>query len=255
MTTYPRLIYDNFWRKGTALPADPVADPQHPAYDSQMDTKSMYFQSSTLVHPSLLPMDLGGVKEVDFVAVLGHNFADIGSSLTLQFQLASNSAFDADLEIITLEYAADNMFKFFTTYSRQFARLRIERGSNFTAKPKVGTIFCGKYVELNRRPQKGYTPGKDDITEIEESDSRVIFAQEKDPLDEYRYTFKYLNDAIGAEILLFLDECRKNRAFVWCKDHTAPNTNSVFVRNTEMNPPVFDYPKNWDWKIAMREII
>jgi len=256
MTTYPRLIYNNLWRKGgNGIASAPPAEAQHPVSDTQIDTKSMFWRSSTVGHPFELPMDLGGVKEVNFVAILGHNFADIGSSLTLQFQLADDSGFTINCETINLDYAADNMFKFFDTYSREFAQLKVDRAGNFSVKPKVGTILCGKYVEFNRRPQKGYTLGKEDITEIEETDSRVIFAQEKDPLNEYRYIFEALDDTTKTAILAFLEECRKNRGFVWCTDHIAPNANSVFVRNAEIIYPVFQYPGVWSWEIAMREII
>jgi len=197
-----RLIYNNLWQKGTGLlPASPVADPQHPLSDTMMDTKSMYFQSSTLGHPLLLPMDLGGEKEVNFVAIIGHNFADIGASLTIQFQLASNDTFDADLETINLEYAADNIFQFFTAYTRQYVRVRVERAGDFTVKPQVPTILCGKYAEFNRRFAPEYEIGEEDFSEFEYSDSQVLFAQEKDSLNIRRYTYQALNTASITDIL------------------------------------------------------
>jgi len=227
MTTYPRLIYNNLWRKGgNALVSSPVADPQHPVSDTQIDTKSMYFKASAKTSPCTIPMKLeDGTRSIDFIAILG--------------------------------WAATNIFEFLATpLTEQYVRLHLtDGGSDFATEPKVATILCGSYVKFNRRPQKGYTLGKEDVTEIEETDSRVIFAQEKDPLNEYRYMFEALDNGAKTAILAFLEECRINRAFVWCIDHTAPNTNSVFVRNSEIIYPVFQYPNVWSWEVAMREII
>lgn len=249
-----RLIYNNLWRKGTGLlPASPVADPQHPVTDSQIDTKSMYFQSSTLAHPLLLPMDLGGAKEVNFVAVLGHNFADIGADLTIQFQLSSAADFGADLETIALTYAADNMFKFFTSYTRQYVRLRVERVINFAVKPQVGTILCDKYAELNRRFAPEYEIGEEDFSEMEYSDSQVLFAQEKETLNIRRYSYQALNTASVTEILAMFKECKTIKAFAFCHDHSDPNSNTLWVRNSELNSPVC---RNgvWYWEMAIEEV-
>jgi len=248
-----RLIYNNLWRKGTALPADPVADPQHPVSDTMMDTKSMYFQSSTLGHPLLLPMDLGGAKEVDFVAIIGHNFADIGAGLTIQFQLASNDVFGADLETIDLTYAADNMFKFFTAYTRQYVRLRVERAGDFTVAPKVGAILCGKYAEFNRRFAPDYEIGEEDFSEEEYGDSQVLFAQEKDTLNIRRYSYQALNTTSKDDILAMFKECKTIKAFAVCLDHTAANTNTLWVKNAELNSPVCRRGV-WYWEMAIMEV-
>jgi len=249
-----RLIYKNLWRVGTALTPSPVADPQHPLTDTQIDTKSMYFKSSALTHPSLLPMNLGGIKEVNFVAVLGHNFADIGADLTLQFQLASNATFDADLETIALTYNADNIFQFFTAYTRQYVRLRIERAINFAVHPQVGTILCGKYSELNRRFAPEYEVGEEDFSEVEFGDSQVLFAQEKDTLNIRRYSYQALNGASINEIHSMFKECKTIKAFVFCLDYSDPNSNSLWVRNSELNSPVC---RNgvWYWEMAIEEVI
>lgn len=252
MTIYPRLIYDNFWRKGTALTASPTADPQHPVSDTQIDTPSMYFKSSAATTPCTIPMDLGSAQEIDFVAILSHN---IDSDAGIIFEGATNNAFDADLVSKGITYNATDIFQFFGAFTRRYVRLRLTKAGGFDAAPQVGTILCGSYSQFNRRPIKGYTLGKEDITEIEESDSRVIFAQEKDVLNEYKYIFEALDDTTKDVILAFLEECRKNRAFVWCIDYRTPNSNSYFVRNSEIIYPVFQYPNFWNWQIAMREIV
>lgn len=250
-----RLIYDNLWRKGTGLlPASPVADPQHPLSDTMIDTKSMYFQSSTLAHPLHLPMDLGGEKEIDFVAVLGHNFADIGADLTIQFQLSSAADFGADLETIALTYVADNIFQFFTAYTRQYVRVRVERAIDFAVKPQVATILCGNYSEFNRRFAPEYEIGEEDFSEMEYSDSQILFSQQKQTLNVRRYSYQALNNASASVILAMFEECKTINAFAVCLDHTAPNTNTLWVRNSELNPPVC---RNgvWYWDMAIMEIV
>lgn len=259
MTTYPRLIYNNLWRKGgNALAASPPADPQHPVSDTQIDTKSMYFKASLKTSPCTIPMDLkAGTRSINFIAILGHTIPD---GVTIKFQEDTAWNFPSPTDTPNFTWAATNIFKFLATpLTERFVRLHLTNGgSDFATEPKVATILCGSYVEFNRRPIKGYRLGKQDITQIEESDSRVIFAQEKDPLDEYRYTFEALNNATQTAILAFLEECRKNRAFVWCPDHSTialTNTSSIFVRNIEILYPVFQYPNVWSWEIAMREIV
>jgi len=256
MTTYPRLIYNNLWRKGgNALVSSPVADPQHPVSDTQIDTKSMYFKASAKTSPCTIPMKLeDGTRSIDFIAILGHN---IPSGVSIKFQEDTAWNFPTPTDTPNFTWAATNIFEFLATpLTEQYVRLHLtDGGSDFATEPKVATILCGSYVKFNRRPQKGYTLGKEDVTEIEETDSRVIFAQEKDPLNEYRYMFEALDNGAKTAILAFLEECRINRAFVWCIDHTAPNTNSVFVRNSEIIYPVFQYPNVWSWEVAMREII
>jgi len=261
MTTYPRLIYDNLWRKGgNAIASTPPADPQHPLSDTMIDTLSMFWKSSDKdVVTQYIPMDLkAGTRSINFVAILGHNIIEAeGQNITVE---EDN---DSDFGSITAETDAftwqeDNIFQFLATpLTERYIRVKLVKtgGGSWDAAPKIATILCGSFVEFNRRPQKGYTLGKEDITEIEETDSRVIFAQEKDPLNEYRYIFEALNNEAKTAILAFLEECRMNRAFVWCTDYAAANTSSIFVRNTEIIYPVFQYPNVWNWEIAMREII
>ena len=66
MTIYPRLIYDNFWRKGTMLTPS-SEDSKHPATDTQIDTLEMYWQASAVNEAVILPNNLCGAKEINFV--------------------------------------------------------------------------------------------------------------------------------------------------------------------------------------------
>lgn len=252
MIIYPRLIYDNFWRQGTML-ALSSEDSKHPATDTQIDTLEMYWQASARNEAVILPNNLGGAKEINFVAILGHNIEATG--VIIEFQGADDDAFTVNLVSRAITYYATNIFQYFAAFTRAYVRLRLTKAAgDFTDYPQVATILCGKYTEFNRRPQKGHAPGRDDITEIEESDSRVVFAQEKTILNVDRYIFEALDDTTKDVILAFLKECGIHKAFVWCTDYTSANTSSLWVRNSELAAPVFQYPNFWNWEITMKEI-
>jgi len=53
-----RLIYDNLWRKGT-MGTPSSEDPQHPATDTQIDTKTMIWRTTSLGGPDIIPCDFG----------------------------------------------------------------------------------------------------------------------------------------------------------------------------------------------------
>lgn len=257
MTVYPRLIYNNLWRPAAALASSPVADPQHPVSDSQIDTVSMFFRASAATTPCTIPVNQGaGFGAIDFVMILAHN---IDSDATITLEGDDNAAFDdggGQFVARTITYNATNIFQFVTTFTRQYVRIQlVAAGANFAAAPQIATILCGSYTEFNRRPQKGYIPGKDDVSGVEESDARVIFAQERPLLDEHKYKLEGLDDTTEAVVLLFLEECGKTKGFVWCMNHVLPNTNSYFVRNSEIINPEYQYPDVWNWAIAMKEIV
>lgn len=247
----PRLIYDNLWRKGT-IGTPSSEDPNHPATDTQIDTREMYFKASSKASPCTVPCDLGSARTVNSVAILSHNFE--ASGVTIKFEGADDDAFTTNPVTRTLVYNATDIFRYFSPMTKRHVRVNLEKGTNFTDYPQFAVVVCGEYSELNRRPIKGHTPGRDDITEIEESDSRVIFAQEKAILETDRYIFQALDDTTKDLILAFLKECGIHKAFVWCTDYTSANASSFWVRNSEIINPVFQYPNVWNWEIMMKEI-
>jgi len=250
-----RLIYNNLWRKGgNALVSDPVADPQHPVSDTQIDTMSMYWKSSDKdIATQYIPMKLeAGTRSIDFIAILGHNIPD-GTTITFEEDTAWN--FPTPTPTAEFTWQATNIFKFLDTpLTEQWVRLKLVKAGGFDLAPQVATILCGEYAELNRRFAPEYEIGEEDFSEFEYSDSQVLFAQEKDSLNIRRYSYQALNTTSITEILAMLKECKTIKAFAVCLDHTAPNTNTLWVRNSELNAPVC---RNgvWYWEIAMREII
>lgn len=250
----PRIIFNNLWRKGTALTPSPVADAQHPLPDSQIDTKSMYFKASVATSPCYLPMNLGaGAGTINFVAILGHN---IESGATITFEEDDNSGFTSPTATPAFTWSADNIFEFLATpLTGQFVRLKLVKAGGFAVAPQVATILCGSYFELNRSERPGYGWGPEDPSVVEEGDSGVAFVCEKPRINVGNFPFVGISDAVRAEILSFLDEVGIHGAFVLCFNYADPNNESVWVRNSEAVIPRWDGTNDcWIWELRVREV-
>jgi hypothetical protein len=248
----PRIIYDNLWGKATALTPS-SENSQHPSTDTQIDTLSMYWQASSKTSPANVPMNLGSAKEINFVAILAHNIEPSG--VTIKFQGADNSAFSSGLVTRTLTYNATNIFAFITAFTKQYVRLRLEKGTDFTDFPQVATIICGKHFELNRSEGTGFESGPEDPSVVEEGDALVAFTQEKPRIEVGSFPFTGIDDVTKAEILDFIEEVGIHKAFVLCFDYNDPNNESVWVRNAEISRPRWQGVQNcWAWELRIREI-
>lgn len=248
-----RLIYVNRWRDGTIGATLTSENPQHPAVDTQVDTKSMFWRSvNDEVDPTLLPCDLGAEYDIDFVALLGHNIADTSK---IYFEGADNEDFTApDLVTRELSHNADNIFEFIATFKKKWVQVRITTPGNDDDYIQIATVICGKYAEFNRRFAPEYEIGEEDFSEMEYSDSQVLFAQEKDSLNIRRYSYQALDTVSINEIQAMFQECKTIKAFAFCLDYNDPNPNTLWVRNSELNAPVC---RNgfWYWDMAVVEII
>jgi len=250
MAAKPRLVWNNLWRQGTVLTPS-SEDSQHPATDTQIDTRSMYFKASSKSSPCNVPNNLGSAQEINFVAIIDHNFESAG--VTIKFQGADDAAFTVNLETRTLTYNATNIFAFINAFTRQYVRVRLEKGANFTDYPQFAIVACGEYAELNRRFAPEYEIGEEDFSEEEYSDSQVLFAQEKETLNIRRYSYQALNGTSINEIFSMFEECKTIRAFIFCLNYKNPNPNTLWVRNSELNSPIC---RNgvWYWDMAIKEV-
>ena len=253
-----RLIYNNLWRKSTmgtvgAAPLVSSEDPQHPASDTQIDTLSMYWKASSTENIVTIPINQGATPEaINFVAILGHNIEAAGVVITIEG--ATDNAFTVGLESQVIIYNATNIFQFLTSFTKQYVRIKLVRAAGiFPTLPQIATILCGSYLEFNRRFAPEYEIGEEDFSEIEYTDSQVLFAQEKQTLNKRRYSYQALNNASAAGILDMFDDSKTINAFALCIDHTAANTNTLWVRNSELNPPVCRSGV-WYWDMAVTEI-
>jgi len=227
---------------------------QHPATDTQIDTLSMFWRTTNDTDdPTLLPCDLGDNYEIDFVAILDHN---IPATATVTLQGADDAAFAGPdlVERVLTDYTT-NMFQFFVAFTRQWVRIKIDTPGNPDNYIQIATVVCGKYFELNKTVGLNYEEGYEDFSELESSDSQVIFSQEKEIIEVRSLPFRGLDDATRANILLFFNECGIHKAFVICLDSTAANTNSYWVVNTEMTPPRYQQNDCWHWQLTTREVV
>ncbi|MCK4783574.1 MAG: hypothetical protein KAV87_07485, partial [Desulfobacteraceae bacterium] len=250
----PRIIYNNLWRKGTALTPS-SENPQHPSTDTQIDTLSMFYRASAKTSPCTIPMNLGAAPgAIDFVAILAQNIESSGVVIT--FEGADNATFDSGFVTRTITYNATNIFQFITTFTKQYVRLKlVKAGGDFTDYPQVATILCGSYFELSKTVGLSYEEGYEDFSELEYSDSQVIFAQEKEIIDIKTLPFRGLNNATRANILLFFNECGIHKAFVICFDATDANNESHWVVNSELIAPNYEQSDCWHWQLVIKEIV
>lgn len=246
-----RFIYNNLWRDGTMLTPS-SEDSQHPAIDTQIDTKSMFYKASSKTSPCNIPNDLGSAQEVNFVAILGHNFESSG--VTIKFQGADNSGFSSGLVTRTLTYNAGDIFEFITPFTKRYVRVRLEKGSDFTDYPRVATIPCGKYFEPNCNFDWQYAEGDVDPSRISYSDSMVVFAQEKDEIFRGRYFFASLDNTVATKVQELITLCGIHEAFIICFDYENANTQSRWVRLLNVSQPRAVFLNVWSWDCSIEEV-
>lgn len=249
-----RFIYNNRWQDGTIGATLTSENPQHPATDTQIDTPSMFWRSlNDTDDPTLLPCDLDTGYDIDFVALLNHN---IPNTARIFFEGADDEVFGGpDLVTRELTHYATNIFEFITSFNKQWVRVRITTPGNPDNYIQIGTVVCGKYVQLNRRFAPVYEIGEEDFSQQEYSDSQILFAQEKATLNIRRYSYQALDTASINEIQAMFQICKTIKAFAFCLDYSTPNTNTLWVRNAELNSPVCKPSMFWDWEMAVEEII
>lgn len=249
----PRIIYKNLWRKGTALASSPVANPQHPVSDTQIDTLSMFFRASAATTPCTIPIDQGTTPgAIDFVAILAHNIDD---DATITLEGADNEAFTTGFVSRTLNHNVANIFEFVATFTKKYVRLKLVSGNgNFDAAPQVATILCGSYFELNRTVGLGYEEGSEDFSEVEYSDAHVLFAQEKEIIDVKTLPFRGLDNATRENILFLFKEVGIHKAYIICFDSSDANNESHWIVNAELTNPKYEQADCWTWELRLREI-
>ena len=227
-------------------------DVKHPATDTQIDTREMYYKASSKSSPCEVEMDLLTAQAMDFVAILSHNFESSG--VTIKFEGADNSAFTTNLVTKTLTHNATDIFEFFTTMTKRYVRVTLTKGSDFTDYPQFAVVVCGAYSELNRRFMPNRKEGVKDYAESEASDSQVLFTQEREILDTDRYSFEGISNATKDVIKSFFRECGEHGAFVFCADYESANSNSYWVRlngSPYLSRQVGNF---WGWNASLIEV-
>lgn len=247
-----RFIYNNRWRDGTILTPS-TENPQHPAIDTQIDTKTMFWRSTNDTDdPTLLPCNLGAAYEINFVALLNHNIPD---SATITLQGADDSDFaGGDLVERELVHNADNIFEFITAFTKSHVRIKIDTPGNDDDYIQIGTVICGAYFEPNCNFDWSYVEGDVDPSKIEYSDSMVVFAQEKDEIFRGDFLFASLDDTAVVSVQELITLCGVHKAFVMCFDYDNANTESRWVRLRGVSRPEAVFHDIWSWKCSIEEV-
>jgi len=243
----------NLWRNGLLLTPS-SENSKHPFSDSQIDTKSMFWQASSKTSPVFLPQNLESAKEIDFVALLDHNIEASGVTITVEG--ADDDIFTGeDLESRTLSYNAEDIFAFVTPFTKQYARVNLAKTGDFTDYPQIATIVCGKYFEPNVNFRWDYAVGPaQDSSESDYSDSLNLFSQEKPNLDSWSLSFLGINDASASEIIEFIQYHKTIRAFVVIFDSDSSNSDSHWVRFSQTSRPRHEGIDYWTWDIELVEV-
>jgi hypothetical protein len=234
------------------MASTPVADPQHPVSDTQIDTLSMYWKSSNkATTPTYVPMNLGaGAGAIDFLAILGHNLPS-GTTITLEHD--DNADFSSPTSI-PITYYATNIFQFFTAFTEQWVRLKLVKAGGWTTAPQVAATICGSYFEPNCNFDWKYVEGDVDPSKIDYSDSMVVFAQEKEEIFRGEYLFASLDDTAIVSVQELITLCGIHKAFVICFDSDNANTQSLWVRLLEISQPQAVFHNIWSWNCPIEEI-
>jgi hypothetical protein len=112
----------------------------------------------------------------------------------------------------------------------------------------------GKYWQPNRSFSKNYTKGKPDDSIIDESFSLVEYAQDRPRRLSWSLPFdNALTEADAAEVISFFENVGLRYGFVICFDYNYPNSNSYFVKNTELIEPAYQHYDCWSWALKVRE--
>lgn len=306
----------NVWRGGTIYNYGSDQHPQHPAEDTQEDTKTLFFRTKDgSVANAWNRNDLGTAKEIDFAALLNHNISPsanlirimgcneenfyYASSLTAwasstaysvgdwvkpttpngckykcttagtsggteptwpttEFETVSDNTVVwtcyADPVYRDLPHNSNNIFQFFTSFTKRYVQFHIQDSSNPNNYIKVATVILGKYFETNYGFGKGYEDGVMDFSEVEFSDSLVMHSQEKPIVEAKMLPFRGLTGSSKEEIKNLLKQCGKTKGFIICLDYNNPNTNSYFVTNSDIVQPSYVHLDNWSWDAILEEV-
>ncbi len=109
-------------------------------------------------------IDAGANISFDYLAILRHNFGDIGG-LAVSVEIADNNAFSTNLYEIAswtpttqtrrlTEFALDHTGSSAYTYSARYIRIKMTKASSFT--PAIGEFVLGTRRQLKHHPEIPY---------------------------------------------------------------------------------------------------
>jgi len=199
-----------------------------------------------------LYINAGSAQLVNFVGILNHT---ISANATVSFRSGNNANFAGENSDSMGTLNAGNHFQFLAANRiAQYFRILILDADNPNSYIQMGPIILGKYWQPNYTFAKDYTKGKVDDSLIEESHALVEYGQIRPRRRTWSLPFPMgLTQADADEIVTFFDTVGLVHGFVVCFDYAYPNTNSYFVKNSELTDPTYLHYNNWSWQLALRE--
>jgi hypothetical protein len=253
--TSPSGTFQILWNTGTNKATD-ISDVCGFS-DAANDTGALtYTSDSRRIHypKAYADIDLLSAVALDGFFIGNHN---ISSAATIELIGADDSAFTTNVVTETVTWAATNIYGLFSaTRTKRYWRLSVQDPTNTNAYIQVGRLFLAPAWTLSRGvAMSGSNEGVEDITEIEESDSRDIYGQEFPIVDILVYPFTGMYEADKTEYLAMQKECGVSKFYVIIFDSTAPATSGKFGKNIDL-PPVEPEAKDYfNFTINFREAV
>lgn len=249
----PFIVYQNLWRDGTILAAT-TENAQFPAEYTQDDSKMLFWRSTAIAAEQDIDIDLGGAKEYDFVAILGHN---LSVAATIVVKGADDAGFSSNVVTDTLTHASLNIYgKLAAARTKQYVRIALTDAGNTAGYLQVGAVVVGKRSALNRPQSQGFAEGTINETGVEYSPSMNLFTVEEKPgLFNQVLAWNGLDTTSADVIKALLLEAGAFKAWIFCPDIDAVATTSYWVHLKSIELPVCQHPGFWTWTAEIEEIL
>lgn len=197
-------------------------------------------------------IDTVTAQEINFITLLNH---DISANGIVWIESSNNSNMAGATYDNISPINTGNHFAFLSpSRTAQYFQLSIYDATNPNSYIQIGPVILGKYWQPNYTFAKEYTQGRADDSLVDESHALVEYAQARPTRRTWNLPFPLgLTQTDADKIVDFFDEVGLKHGFVVCFDSNSANTTSHFVKNIDLNDPVYRYVNSWQWQLNIRE--
>ena len=193
-----------------------------------------------------IALDVGAAAEVDFVALLNHNFT---ATATITLFGADDAAFTTGLTTDVLAYNAANGYWILPApRTKRYYQIHIVNRPNSNLCVSIGTIVLGKARDLGGPFRRGWGRGYVNDSASEETPSRNLFLTQARPaVRSWSCSWTNLSDAAQAYIEEAVRECGGVYCLMVCTNASDPMNNSFWFRMVD--PPLAENisANRWSW--------
>jgi hypothetical protein len=195
---------------------------------------------------------MGAAVQYDSISILGHR---ISAGATITVYGADDSAFTSNVVSDVIPWNAVNIRAYLAAArTKRYIKLEVVDASNADGYGQLGTIVVAKFTDLGVQFLRGYGDGPDDYTQIERSPSHNLFVTQDAPsFERFSLEFSNLDETAKAGVKDLLKNNGLHLAYEICFDYTAPNTNTYWVLNLEVNQPTNTAFHKWHWTTVVEE--